>query len=274
MDLPIPSSKEQQILIPQGACLVGWRGSISHGVYLDPNNPHSVDDRDLMGVVIAPLECYFGNKEWGSRGTKEIYDGDWDVVHYEIRKMFSLLLQGNPNVISLLWMKPEMYIQTNDYGQMMLDNRNYFSSKKMWKAFEGYAWSQHERMKRGEFKGHMGDKRKQLFDKYGYDCKAASHMIRLVQMAAEFYEQSKMNVWRDDYQHLLDIKTGCYSLDEVEEEFSAVISRASDACKRSSIPEEPMYEEANRLLTKILCDYFVYEVLDASDLDEWERYYD
>src|SRR6266566_7478436 len=180
MDLITPTLEERALLEPEGCVLLGWRGSVAHGIYLDPNDPNSVDDRDLMGIVIAPLDCYFGLKDWGSRGTKEIKIGDWDVVHYEIRKMFSLLLQGNPNVVSLLWLPSELYLLEENYGNRIIQHRDIFSSKKMWTAFEGYAWSQHERMKRGEFKGHMSSKRQELFDQYGYDCKAAAHMIRLV----------------------------------------------------------------------------------------------
>jgi predicted nucleotidyltransferase len=256
MDLYVPTPDIE----PEGCILMGWRGSIAHGIYLDPNDPSSVDDKDLMGIVIAPLECYFGNKEWGSRGTKEIKLGDWDVVHYEIKKMMSLLLQGNPNVVSLLWMKPDFYLTCKPAGQSILGKREIFSSKKMWTAFEGYAWGQHARMKRGEFKGHMGAKRKDLFDKYGYDCKAAAHMIRLVRMAAEFYEQGKLHVWRDDYPELLTIKKGSWSLERVETEFAQTIERASAACKASNLPQEPMHEEAQDLLQWILCDHFHAEV--------------
>lgn len=254
--LVAPTGEEMSTLSPEGCILLGWRGSVAHGVYLNPDDPSSVDDRDLMGIVIGPLECYFGLKEWGSRGTKEIRIGDWDVVHYEIRKMFSLLLQGNPNVVSLLWLQPDMYLIEKNYGSWMVQNRDIFSSKKMWNAFEGYAWSQHERMKRGEFKGHMSSKRQALFDKHGYDCKAAAHMIRLVRMAAEFYEEGRINVYREDSRELLDIKIGGWSVDKVQSEFELTIARASEACRRSYVKEEPDYEAANKLLKYILCNHF------------------
>lgn len=248
----VPSPAEIKQLIPDNNILTGWRGSVAHGTYLDPDDPNSVDDKDLMGMCFAPVNHYLGLKSWGSSGTLEIKVGDWDVVHYEIRKMFSLLLRGNPNVVSLLWMTPEYYILTSPEGQRIIDNRHFFSSKKMWKAFEGYAWSQYERMKRGEFKGHCKEKRQALFDQFGYDCKAASHMIRLVRMARDFYVDGKLTVFRPDNRDLLSIKTGAYKLPEVENMFSLCIEAASEACKKSSLPEEPMYNEAEELLIDLL----------------------
>jgi len=259
-----PTPAERVAIEPRGCILLGWRGSVSHGIYVDPNDPHSVDDKDLMGIVIAPLDCYFGNKQWGSQGTREIKFGDWDVVHYEIRKMFMLLLQGNPNVVSLLWMPEDLYLTKDTYGALITRNRVIFSSKKMWNAFEGYAWSQHKLMTRGEYVGHMGAKRRDLFDKYGFDCKAAAHMIRLVRMAAEFYESNGvLQVWREDYDELLTIKRGEWSLPQVEQEFAQQIERASRACKGSSLPQEPDYEKAQKLLTLILCHHFRDQVLAA-----------
>jgi hypothetical protein len=250
-----PTDEESKILIPDGCCLLGWRGSIAHGLYLDPNDPSSVDDKDLMGICLGEPKHYIGLDQWGSRGTREIKHEEWDVVHYEIKKMFSLLLQGNPNVVSLLWMEPEYYLVLTPAGQRILDNRQLFCCKQMWKAFEGYAWSQHERMKRCEFKGHMGAKRKALFDQHGYDCKAAAHMIRLVRMARDLYSTGRLVVLRPDSRELLSIKQGQHSLEAVEEMFARTIEEASAACKSSSLPQDPDELAAEALLQQILKEH-------------------
>jgi uncharacterized protein len=254
-----PTLEESKILVPKGTCLLGWRGSIAHGLYLDPNDPSSVDDKDLMGICLGEPKHYVGLRQWGSQGTKEIKHEEWDVVYYDAKKMFSLLLQGNPNVVSLLWMDPEYYLIVTPAGQQILDNRQLFCSKQMWKAFEGYAWSQHERMKRGEFKGHMGAKRKALFDQHGYDCKAAAHMIRLVRMARDLYTTGQLVVLRPDSRELLAIKQGQHSLETVEEMFARTIEAASAACKSSSLPQEPDYAAAEVLLEKILQEHLMSE---------------
>lgn len=85
---------------PPSTFFLGYRGSIAHGCFVPKNDPNSIDDIDLMGFVFGEPRHYFGLHEWGSRGTKEIKQGQYDVVLYEARKAVSLLLQGNPNIMS------------------------------------------------------------------------------------------------------------------------------------------------------------------------------
>ena len=82
--------------------LLGYVGSISHGTVLAGKN--SIDDKDVMGIIIPPLEYTWGLKVFKSKGTGEFKRGHWDVVIYEFKKMMSLLLKCNPNVISFLWL--------------------------------------------------------------------------------------------------------------------------------------------------------------------------
>lgn len=132
--------------IPEGVCLLAYRGSIAHGMYVPSTDPTHIDDVDLMGVVLAPEENYIGLEEWGSRGTYEYKRGKWDCVFYEIRKMFSLLLQGNPNVLSVLWCKPEHFLSLSTAGREIVSNRHLFVGKHVSNAFAGYAQAQLEKM--------------------------------------------------------------------------------------------------------------------------------
>src|SRR3989304_1394283 len=107
--------------------LLGYRGSIAHGMYVPKNDPNSIDDKDVMGIIIPGKEYYYGIEEWGSRGTKEIKKDEWDIVLYEFRKMIALLSKGNPNVLSLLWLENEDYIRKTLSGIALIKNRNLFS---------------------------------------------------------------------------------------------------------------------------------------------------
>lgn len=134
------------VQIPAGTCLLAYRGSIAHGMYVKPTDPKGIDDVDLMGCVLGAPENYFGLREWGSRGTKEIKQDRWDCVFYEIRKLVSLLLQGNPNVLSLLWCQPGHYLYRDAAGQALIDNRHLFVGRHVYNAFAGYAHAQLEKM--------------------------------------------------------------------------------------------------------------------------------
>lgn len=132
--------------IPEGTCLLAYRGSIAHGMYVPSTDPTHIDDVDLIGTVLAPPENYLGLHEWGSRGTYEYKRGKWDGVFYEARKMFSLLLQGNPNVLSMLWCRQQDYLYLSSVGRLLLANRNLFVGKHVYNAFAGYAHAQLEKM--------------------------------------------------------------------------------------------------------------------------------
>jgi uncharacterized protein len=137
---------DERIGVPDGTCLLAYRGSVAHGMYVPKSDLNSIDDVDLMGVVLAPVEHYLGLTEWGSRGTYGYQRGKWDCVFYEIRKMFGLLLQGNPNVMSLLWLRETDYLHLSDVGREILRNRGLFVGKHVFHSFAGYAQGQLQRM--------------------------------------------------------------------------------------------------------------------------------
>lgn len=140
------SDPEDCTIVPNGTCILAYRGSVAHGMYVPSTNPLSIDDVDLIGIVVPPIENYFGLSEWGTRGTKEVKEGKWDCVYYEIKKMFSLLLQGNPNVMSLLWTEPQHVVYHDGLFTTLRYCRAWFVGKHVYNAFAGYAHQQLEKM--------------------------------------------------------------------------------------------------------------------------------
>src|SRR5580698_10734529 len=86
--------------------LIGNRGSVAHGTYIPNTDPNSIDDIDLMNVVIPPREYYLGLSTWEMC---EGIDDPWDVVAYELKKFMRLLVKQNPNVLMMLWLDEEDY---------------------------------------------------------------------------------------------------------------------------------------------------------------------
>lgn len=243
--------------LPEGLAFLGWRGSVAHGTYQPPAEPTAIDDVDVMGVVIPDRKFYFGLHEWGSRGTKEQKKQHCDAVFYELRKFVGLLLQGNPNVLCCLWLPDELVIHSSWQWKSLARNRNLFVGKHVFNAFYGYAQAQIKKMfaTEGVFAGYMGDKRKQLVQKYGYDTKNASHLIRLLRMGLEFLRDGELQVVRPDAAELLSIKRGEWSLAYIralsDKSFEEL--KAMDA--KSDLRAEPCYE----LVEQWLC-----AVIDAS----------
>lgn len=236
--------------------LYGYRGSKSHGTYIAPDEPQATDDIDLMGVFIDDIGGYYGIPRSQKSGTVEIKNGPYDIVLYEVRKMFSLLLKANPNVLSLLWLKEHLFISKSALGQMIIENRDMFSSKIAYHSFTGYAHSQLKKMTHLEHKGYMGAKKKRLVKRFGYDTKNASHLIRLLNMGIEFLLTGELTVWRNEREILIDIKQGKWSLQEIKDESARLFERAKVALLKSNLPEKPDYKKADALLIGILSDVY------------------
>jgi len=130
-------------LLPEGLISLCWRGSVAHGMYVPKSDPDSIDDKDVMGIYIGPLEHYLG---FGRDDVYEQWEGEWDCVFYELRKFIGLLLNCNPNVLSLLWLKPTGIIYESPLGQRMREHRDLFVTKKAYHSFSGYAHAQFKKM--------------------------------------------------------------------------------------------------------------------------------
>lgn len=127
-----------EAVVPESTCLLAFRGSVAHNMCTVAEY-NSIDDIDLMGIVPGDPEHYLGLTDMWSSGTKEIKEGPIDNVLYDVKKMFRMLLNGNPNVMSLLWVKPEHYLLLTDAGRRIIENRNLFVGKHLFHSFAGYA---------------------------------------------------------------------------------------------------------------------------------------
>lgn len=54
-----------------------------------------------------------------------------------------------------------------------------------------------------------------LEEKYGFDAKHASHLVRLYEMGLEILTTGKVNVWREDAEKLLAIRNGAWTYDQL-----------------------------------------------------------
>ncbi len=265
-----------------------------------------------MGIYVGPLEHYLG---FGRRDVYEQWEGEWDCVFYELRKFIGLLLNCNPNVLSLLWLKPNGIIYENELGGRLRENRSLFVTKKAYHSFSGYAHAQFKKMisfnqeaqalmqrledqiisfgidpessdagsslrtlegqpfvgattemmevvklYRGERRryysgGYMGQKRRELVRRVGYDAKNAAHLIRLLRMGIEFLTEGTMHVERADAPELLDIKRGAWPLEKVKAEAERLFQLSQEAYVRSSLPPEPDASRAERLCVELISEY-------------------
>lgn len=115
--------------------LLGLAGSYSYGTNIEGS------DIDVRGITLNQKSDLIGLTQF-----EQYVDEHTDTIIYAFNKLVPLLLSCNPNSIELLGMKPEHYLYLNDIGQMLLDNKKLFLSRRAIHSFGGYADAQLRRI--------------------------------------------------------------------------------------------------------------------------------
>lgn len=113
-------------------------GSRSYGTH----TPES--DLDVRGVAIPPKEYLLGYL----KNFEQAEQNEPDITVFGLSKFMQLAADCNPNVIEVLFTDDADVLQVTPLGQVLLDNREMFLSKKVKHTFHGYAQSQFMRLKR------------------------------------------------------------------------------------------------------------------------------
>lgn len=130
--------------------LLALTGSHSYGLAVPTS------DKDYKGIFIAPKPYYIGmlnieqkDSGWNESGNGNFpfLDGNKDTVAYELKKYLMLASKCNPNILELLFEDEQYYAYVNPLGQMLIDARELFLSKKVKHTYSGYAHAQIRKIK-------------------------------------------------------------------------------------------------------------------------------
>jgi predicted nucleotidyltransferase len=232
-----------------------YAGSLVHGTK-DPTNTHS--DVDVKGAYVDSLPNYLGLSA-DAIGT---HRGKLDHLKiesemHEIRKFARLAAAGNPTVLETLFTPKEHVISMYpEWEYLIHENRRLFLSRMIYKTFRGYARDQFDKMELGRTDRDMGAKRKELVEKFGYDTKNAMHIIRLTREGMELAKTGEMNVSRTDADELINIRRGCYSLEQVKKYASELITEFAavekDRRYANVLPETADTHAISKFVTKAI----------------------
>lgn len=225
------------VQIPSGSTFLSCHivGSHSHGTYIPPTDDNGVDDLDVLAVVVPPLSTEVGVHVW--EGANQ-WVGRHDIVVYSLKKLMRLLAKSNPNVLCLLAMPGDCVTHAHPAWSVLLDNKDLFITRAAFGAFAGYANAQMKKMEHNAHAGYMGEKRKQIVAKFGYDTKNAAHLIRLLRMCRDLFTTGQIVVRRPDAAHLLSIKRGEKSLTDVRAEAMGLFASCREAMEASTLPRD------------------------------------
>lgn len=98
----------------------------------------------------------------------------------------------------------------------------------------------------------MGEKRKAMVEKFGWDVKNATHLLRVLIMAEEFLRTGILTVYREkDGEFLKSIKRGERSMEEVKVKAEELFKAANLALETSPLPEKANWDQASKILEEI-----------------------
>lgn len=239
-------------------------GSHQHGAAL----PDKVSDIDLFGIYIEPPVKALGVSEEThfTGGTSDQYvknqAGDEDYKCYTLQRWAGLACKGNPTIIGFLHTPCTL---SSVWSDLIIPNKNLFKARTHAKAFLGYAKGQVARLDGIAGKGKHGQ-RPELEASFGYDTKAAMHLMRLLFEAEEYLLTGEITYPRPEKELLLDIRLGKWVWDKLFAEYFAMEKRVEEAMETSKLPDHVDREKVSELISKCyLTHWFKKGQMDTLD---------
>lgn len=115
--------------------LLGLGGSHAYGTNMEGS------DVDVRGCALNSAAEILANDKF-----EQVTNDETDTTIYSFNKIITLLCNCNPNTIEILGLKPEHYLYLSPVGQLLLDNKKLFLSKRAIHSFGGYANQQLRRL--------------------------------------------------------------------------------------------------------------------------------
>ena len=144
-------------------------GSYSYGTNMD------LSDIDVTGFCIPPKQYIFPQvihgydsipvfEEWQQHHVP-YKDSMYDFKVFSITKLFTLLRNGNPNIIDMMYTDRDCILYSTPIAEMIRSEREIFLSKLCVPKFRGYAYAELKNVH-----NKKTGQRKELVEKFGFDC--------------------------------------------------------------------------------------------------------
>jgi uncharacterized protein len=262
------STEEHRQLAQDGLVFLTEVGSGVHGTSVS-----GTDDTDWMGVCVEPPEYVTGLRKINASGVWSDFEqferhtawdraagvrersgaGDLDVVVYGLRKFCRLALDGNPSILTMLFVPESSIVKSTPLGKELLCMSWAFVARSAADRYLGYLHAQRRGMN-----GQGRVNRPELIEKYGFDVKFAGHAVRLGVQGVELMETGRITLpmqqeWRD---YILRIRRGEVAQDNVMQAV-ALLERKLQLAKHwnpHGLPDQPNRRAVDRWLHRAYTD--------------------
>lgn len=131
---------------------------------------------------------------------------------------------------------------TDEWIDSMMREKKYINASNNWNAYQ--TW------KKGRNKV-----RSEIEKEFGFDCKHAMHLVRLMRIGMEILETGKVNVFRPDREELLAIRNGAWSYDKIVEYAEECEAKIKVLYETTKLPKNPNRVTLDKLCCEIIEEY-------------------
>lgn len=205
-----------------------------------------------------PTRSDFGLSEFPDRHFKEIKDAiqkkmdswEWDFGTLSHSEILALKERLNEQMSEMKLVQSDTWQlaasalgASSDLIHKIIQEKKYLNAMQNWKQFQSW-------------KRARNPKRAVLEEKYGYDTKHATHLVRLLRMGAEIMETGDVHVWRGgiDAEELCHIRAGGWPYEKLVEWAEQKQKELNERYKTAQgiVPNKPDIHAIDELCVRIL----------------------
>jgi predicted nucleotidyltransferase len=189
---------------------------------------------------------------------KELFVNQLDTIYADhVIPLFSKYLKQDRRTVALEFLQTALHNQLNTLAAL---GKNGYVKDEYVEAAERELqfvnalrdWQRYQ-----EWKKSRNKKRAVLEEKYGFDCKHAMHLIRLLRCGKEVLLTGKVNVDRTniDATELKEIRDGAWPYEQVEEYATSMDAELNSLYEQSTLQKSPQIEKIDHMCVNIIDRY-------------------
>lgn len=231
-------------------CLGGHSGEYAYGAPAE-----TVTHKEMQGVVVPPIQYYYGLHIWGNAGVAKVKDeDDIDIYTFEARKFLWECMKGNYKAIELLFLAPEHYTVRTPAGDLMIKNRDMFITSALNESLAKglHAVTALHKQRSEEYtKGLLIGKAEEVWREYSYEPTLLAESYRLLNAIDEVWQSRTYTIYKaPGWEVVQQIRTGQIKGAEIHQEFN---HRLKDTFDKLGLPltQERLLKYQNPPLEKV-----------------------
>lgn len=157
-------------------------------------------------------------------------------------------------MLDSLFVPDNCVIRMTKSAEHVRKNRDKFLCLKSWHTYKGYAYSQLRKLKIKDPQG-IGNKRKELIEKYGFDTKFAYHIVRLIDYAEQIMREGTIDMQRNK-ELWKYIREGGWTLEQIETHFYSKEKELEALYHTCKLPKHMREDDVKPLLLECLEEHY------------------